>query len=83
MRRARPPRGGRTGAPGTDSCMTPDRSTDHVPRSPALLLGVGLGGFVDGIVLHQVLHWHHVLTATERWRAVDDRADSSSGEGGI
>ena len=27
-----------------------------------LLLGVGLGGFVDGIVLHQILQWHHMLT---------------------
>jgi uncharacterized membrane protein len=30
---------------------------------PALLLGVGLGGFVDGILLHQILRWHHLLTA--------------------
>lgn len=29
-----------------------------------VLLGVGLGGFVDGIVLHQILQWHHMLTAT-------------------
>jgi len=28
-----------------------------------LLLGVGLGGFVDGIVLHQILQWHHMLTS--------------------
>jgi uncharacterized membrane protein len=28
-----------------------------------LLLGVGLGGFVDGIVLHQILQWHHLLTS--------------------
>lgn len=27
-----------------------------------LLLGLGLGGFVDGIVLHQILQWHHMLT---------------------
>ena len=27
-----------------------------------LLLGVGLGGFFDGIVLHQILQWHHMLT---------------------
>jgi uncharacterized membrane protein len=32
------------------------------PRAPGLLLGVGLGGFIDGIVLHQVLQWHHMLT---------------------
>ena len=29
---------------------------------PSLLLGIGLGGFVDGIVLHQLLQWHHILT---------------------
>jgi uncharacterized membrane protein len=26
------------------------------------LLGIGLGGFFDGIVLHQVLQWHHLLS---------------------
>jgi uncharacterized membrane protein len=29
------------------------------PRTPALLLGLGLGGFIDGIVLHQVLQAPH------------------------
>ncbi len=28
-----------------------------------LLLGAGLGGFVDGIVLHQLLQWHNMLSA--------------------
>jgi uncharacterized membrane protein len=34
------------------------------PRAPSFLLGVGLGpgGFLDGIVLHQVLQRHHMLT---------------------
>jgi uncharacterized membrane protein len=32
--------------------------------APALLMGLGFGGFVDGIVLHQILQWHHMLTAT-------------------
>jgi uncharacterized membrane protein len=36
---------------------------DVTPRWPGLVLGVGLGGFVDGIVLHQILQWHHMLTA--------------------
>jgi uncharacterized membrane protein len=31
--------------------------------TPGLLLGIGLGGFVDGIVLHQILQWHHMLTS--------------------
>jgi uncharacterized membrane protein len=34
-------------------------------RAPGLLLGVGLGGFVDGILLHQLLQWHHMLTGTD------------------
>ena len=34
------------------------------PRAPGFLMGVGLGGFVDGIVLHQVLQWHHILSDT-------------------
>lgn len=29
----------------------------------ALVLGVGLGGFVDGILLHQILQWHHMASA--------------------
>jgi uncharacterized membrane protein len=32
------------------------------PLLPALLLGIGLGGFVDGILFHQVFQWHHLLT---------------------
>jgi uncharacterized membrane protein len=25
------------------------------------LLGIGLGGFLDGILLHQILQWHNIL----------------------
>jgi len=25
-------------------------------------MGLGLGGFVDGIVLHQILQWHHMIS---------------------
>ena len=31
-------------------------------KLPGLLYGVGLGGFVDGIVLHQLLQWHHMVS---------------------
>src|SRR4051794_36440499 len=34
------------------------------PRAPAFLMGLGLGGFIDGIVFHQILQWHHMLTDT-------------------
>lgn len=29
----------------------------------AVLLGVGFGGFVDGIFLHQIFQWHHMLSS--------------------
>jgi uncharacterized membrane protein len=32
---------------------------------PGLLFGLGLGGFVDGIVLHEILQWHHMITGAE------------------
>ena len=32
----------------------------------ALLIGVGLGGFVDGIVFHQILQLHNMLSAKIR-----------------
>jgi uncharacterized membrane protein len=28
-----------------------------------VVMGAGLGGFVDGIVLHQILQWHNMLSA--------------------
>src|SRR5476651_2645103 len=29
-----------------------------------LVLGVGFGGLADGIVLHQILGWHHLVCST-------------------
>src|SRR3954470_17599815 len=31
--------------------------------SAGILLGAGLGGFVDGIALHQILQWHNMLSS--------------------
>jgi uncharacterized membrane protein len=31
-------------------------------RLSGILLGLGLGGFFDGIVLHQLLQWHHMVS---------------------
>ena len=40
---------------------------DSPPLAPILcagiVLGIGLGGFFDGIVFHQLLQWHHMLTS--------------------
>jgi uncharacterized membrane protein len=37
--------------------------TAGFPTSAGIFFGLGLGGFFDGIVLHQVLQWHHMLTS--------------------
>ena len=39
---------------------------DRAARFPlvaGILLGLGLGGFFDGILLHQILQWHHMVTS--------------------
>ena len=41
----------------------PARGPAEPPSKAAgLLYGLGLGGFVDGIVLHQLLQWHHMVS---------------------
>src|SRR4051812_10875127 len=37
-------------------------ASDRRATGGALLLGLGLGGFFDGIVFHQLLEWHHMLS---------------------
>jgi uncharacterized membrane protein len=36
-----------------------------VPLLPGIVLGFGLGMFLDGIVLHQLLQWHHLVSQLE------------------
>jgi uncharacterized membrane protein len=43
--------------------MAPANHTRTPLIAAGLLLGAGLGGFVDGIVLHQILQWHNMLSA--------------------
>ena len=38
---------------------------DHGFAAGSVLLGIALGGFFDGILLHQILQWHHLLSAVE------------------
>ncbi len=33
------------------------------PTSAGIFFGLGLGGFFDGIVLHQILQWHHMASS--------------------
>ena len=48
--------------------MADDQSAGGFPISAGILFGLGLGGFFDGIVLHQVLQWHHMLSS---WYPID------------
>ncbi|TAJ18040.1 MAG: DUF2243 domain-containing protein [Dehalococcoidia bacterium] len=40
-----------------------------------VVLGIGLGGFVDGILLHQLLQWHHMLTAYDHQHFAADSVE--------
>lgn len=44
------------------SAPAPTEGADF-PVAAGVLFGLGLGGFFDGIVLHQVLQWHHMLSS--------------------
>jgi uncharacterized membrane protein len=52
---------------GTSLAVTPIQDQDNPDRRPpskafGLLFGLGLGGFVDGILLHQIFQWHHMVS---------------------
>jgi uncharacterized membrane protein len=51
--------------------MAARREPNHIrlPVTAGLVLGFGLGMFIDGIVLHQLLQWHHMVSELE---ATDD-----------
>ena len=40
----------------------PAPSNRRFPVAAGIFFGLGLGGFFDGIVLHQILQWHHMLS---------------------
>jgi len=43
--------------------MTYRMTYGEFPTAAAFLFGLGLGAFFDGIVFHQVLQWHHMVSA--------------------
>ncbi|TPE48499.1 DUF2243 domain-containing protein [Amaricoccus solimangrovi] len=49
--------------------MAAETGVRSFPVSAGILLGLGIGGFFDGIVLHQLLRWHHMVSG---WRPVSD-----------
>lgn len=52
-----------------DRYRVPPGSTSNKPvlnpiplLTASMVLGIGLGGFIDGIALHQILQWHEMLS---------------------
>jgi uncharacterized membrane protein len=40
---------------------------DRRVQLSGILLGLGFGGFFDGIVFHQILQWHHMVSHVDRY----------------
>jgi uncharacterized membrane protein len=52
-----------TAAPVPTSARPESARRREMPsKVSGLLYGLGLGGFLDGIVLHQILQWHHMVS---------------------
>lgn len=47
----------------------------------SVLLGVGLGGFLDGIVMHQLLQWHHMVSAQTTTASLAGLEDNTLADG--
>ncbi|APO72447.1 hypothetical protein IE4872_PD01930 (plasmid) [Rhizobium gallicum] len=43
--------------------MVSSKAGQSFPWTAGIMFGLGLGGFFDGIVLHQILQWHHMLSS--------------------
>ncbi len=46
-----------------------------------IVIGLGQAGFFDGIVLHQLLQWHHMFTSIETSQTVAGLALNTLGDG--
>ncbi|MCY7282636.1 MAG: DUF2243 domain-containing protein, partial [Cyanobacteria bacterium CAN_BIN43] len=60
-------------------------ATDRPVYAPViiagLLLGIGEGGFFDGIMLHQILQWHHMFTSVVSKETVNGLEINTLGDG--
>jgi uncharacterized membrane protein len=53
----------RRAAKASEGVMDSTAKQGGFPTAAGVWFGLGLGGFFDGIVLHQVLQWHHMFTS--------------------
>jgi len=52
--------------PGTAAVMKIKQQTNFSVFWASAVIGTGLGGFVDGILFHQILQWHEMFSAKIR-----------------
>ena len=61
------------------------RTAEGKNRKPLIIagivLGLGIAGFFDGIVIHQLLQWHHMFTNVETDRTVAGLELNTLGDG--
>ena len=58
-----------------------DALTLPVSKRAGIILGVGLGGFVDGILFHQVMHWHNMGSAVVPPTTIDAMRQNMTWDG--
>jgi uncharacterized membrane protein len=67
------------------SNLLPNSEGTKLNRQPLIIagivLGIGQGGFFDGIVFHQLLQWHHMFTNIETSNTVAGLELNTIGDG--
>ena len=58
-----------------------DPSGQQYRKRAGILLGLGLGGFADGILLHQIIHWHNMGSAVVPPTTMEAIADNMRWDG--
>jgi uncharacterized membrane protein len=49
-----------------------ESEVQRFPTSAGVVLGLGLGAFFDGIVFHQLLQWHHMVSGWYPLNSIDN-----------
>jgi uncharacterized membrane protein len=65
--------------------MSTENINQNMTRRPlimaGILLGIGQGGFFDGIVFHQLLQWHHMFSSIESTQTIAGLELNTLGDG--
>ncbi len=65
--------------------MILEKNTQNINSRPliiaGILLGLGQGGFFDGIVFHQLLQWHHMFSNIESTQTIAGLELNTIGDG--